>query len=159
MCARNRRSLLLLVAFGYSASFWAASLNAQATELNGAEARGDQLLRFNHLTVNDGLSQSLARAILQDRQGFMWFATGGGLNRFDGLSFKVYNTVPFDSNSLSSSDLLSLFEDENGVLWIGAAEGINRFDQTSETFTRYLHDPDDPGFFRRSISEDQYCVS
>ena len=46
-------------------------------------------LRFSHLTTNDGLSQGYVTAILQDRRGFMWFATRDGLNRYDGNAFVV----------------------------------------------------------------------
>jgi len=48
------------------------------------------LMAFDHLTVDDGLSQGTITAILQDRQGFMWFGTSDGLNRYDGYSFTIY---------------------------------------------------------------------
>jgi hypothetical protein len=51
-------------------------------------------LKFTHLTTNDGLSQGYVVAILQDRRGFMWFATRDGLNRYDGNAFVVYKTTP-----------------------------------------------------------------
>jgi len=47
-------------------------------------------LKFEHLSLEDGLSESGVRAILQDSAGFMWFGTWGGLNRFDGYTFKIY---------------------------------------------------------------------
>ena len=53
-------------------------------------------LKFSHLTTKDGLAQDHVVAILQDRQGFMWFATGEGLNRYDGNSFVVYKNDPND---------------------------------------------------------------
>ena len=51
-------------------------------------------LKFTHLTTNDGLSQGYVTAILQDRRGFMWFATRDGLNRYDGNAFVVYKNNP-----------------------------------------------------------------
>ena len=50
-------------------------------------------VRFTHLTTNDGLSQGYVTAILQDRRGFMWFATRDGLNRYDGNAFVVYKNL------------------------------------------------------------------
>lgn len=47
-------------------------------------------IRFDHLTVQDGLSQSAVTVIFQDKQGFMWFGTQDGLNRYDGYNFKVF---------------------------------------------------------------------
>ena len=47
-------------------------------------------VRFHHVTVADGLSNSEVHTALQDRRGFMWFGTRDGLNRFDGYRFIVY---------------------------------------------------------------------
>src|SRR5215472_14752748 len=99
-------------------------------------------LRFAHLTTNDGLSQSNVTAILQDRQGFMWFATRDGLNRYDGNSFVVYKHNPNDPGSLSANYLQDLMEDDQGYLWIATLTGgVNKFDPRTERFTRYRHDP------------------
>ena len=75
-------------------------------------------LKFTHLTTNDGLSQGYVVAILQDRRGFMWFATRDGLNRYDGNAFVVYKNNPNDSGSLSSNFLQDLMQDDHGYLWI-----------------------------------------
>lgn len=48
---------------------------------------------FKNLSVQNGLSQNTVNAILQDKQGFMWFGTKDGLNRYDGLSFANSNTT------------------------------------------------------------------
>ena len=47
-------------------------------------------IQFNHLKVEDGLSQSWIKSIYQDKQGFMWFGTNDGLNKYDGYSFTIY---------------------------------------------------------------------
>ena len=110
----------------------------------GGETRvGD--LRFTHLTTNDGLSQGYVVDILQDRRGFMWFATRDGLNRYDGYTFVVYKHDPKDHGSLSSNFLQDLMEDDHGNLWVATNTGVNRFDPTTERFSRYLHDPKNPG--------------
>src|SRR3974390_3301532 len=75
-------------------------------------------LRFTHLTTNDGLSQGYVTAILQDRRGFMWFATRDGLNRYDGKTFVVNKNPPNDPDTLSSNFIEDLVEDDHGYLWI-----------------------------------------
>ncbi|HKJ43943.1 MAG TPA: two-component regulator propeller domain-containing protein [Sunxiuqinia sp.] len=108
-------------------------------------------LRFTHLTNNDGLSQNSIFAILQDRQGFMWFATRDGLNRYDGYSFVIYKHDPDNPESLSDNFIQDLIEDNQGYLWITTQNGgVNKFDPATERFTHYRHDPDNPN----SISGD-----
>src|SRR5690242_18554339 len=115
-------------------------------------------LKFTHLTTNDGLSQGYVTAVLQDRRGFMWFATRDGLNRYDGNAFVVYKNNPNDNGSLGSNFIQDLLEDNRGYLWIATNIGVNRFDPTTERFTRYLHDPNNPnsigGAYITSIARD-----
>ncbi len=109
------------------------------------------IVRFEHLSIEDGLSQNAGLAIFQDSRGYLWIGTQDGLNRYDGYSFKVYKHDPEDPASLSYNSILKIIEDENGILWIGTwGGGLNRFDPVTETFTRYQHNPDDPD----SISHD-----
>jgi ligand-binding sensor domain-containing protein/signal transduction histidine kinase len=98
-------------------------------------------LKFSHLTTNDGLSQGYVTAILQDRRGFMWFATRDGLNRYDGNAFVIYKNDPKDTGSLGSNFIQDLMEDEEGYLWLATNTEVDRLDPTTERFTRYLHDP------------------
>lgn len=85
--------------------------------------------------IEDGLSQSTIFSSLQDSEGYMWFATRSGLNRYDGYKFNLYFNDPKDSTSLSDDGTNSLYEDKNGNLWIGTIYGnINRFDRRTETF-------------------------
>ncbi len=115
-------------------------------------------LKFTHLTTNDGLSQGYVVAILQDRRGFMWFATRDGLNRYDGNAFVVYKNNPNDPDSLSSNFIQDLMEDDHGYLWIATNTGVNKFDPLTERCTRYLHDPKNPdslgGASVKSIAQD-----
>ena len=109
-------------------------------------------IRFDHYSVEQGLSMSVAQCILQDSRGFLWIGTEDGLNRFDGYSFKVYRHDPKDANSLSNSHIRSICEDQSGVLWIGTyGGGLNRFDPETGQFTHYRNDPDDPS----SLSNNQ----
>jgi ligand-binding sensor domain-containing protein/signal transduction histidine kinase len=115
-------------------------------------------VRFIHLTTNDGLSQGYVTAILQDRRGFMWFATRDGLNRYDGNAFVVYKNNPDDPRSLSSNFIQDMIEDDHGYLWIATNSGVNKFDPTTERVTRFLHDPGNPnsvgGAYVTSIARD-----
>lgn len=100
-------------------------------------------LTFRHLSIRDGLSQSIVNCILQDRNGFMWFGTYNGLNKYDGRRFTIYQNSDRNSGSLSHNNVHSLYEDRDGVLWVGTEGGLNRFNPESETFTRFLNDPGD----------------
>ncbi len=95
---------------------------------------------FKRLTIDDGLSQSLVYTILQDDQGFMWFGTKDGLNRYDGYHFTIFRHNAYDSTSISGQEVKVLFIDRQRNLWVGTS-GLNRFDPQTETFLHYLHDP------------------
>lgn len=108
-------------------------------------------IRFETLSLQDGLSHSVVNVILQDRKGFLWIGTDDGLNRYDGYNFKVHKPDAADRNSLSDRAITSLAEDEHGYLWIGTrAGGVNRYDPVSGKFTQYTHNPSDD----QSISSD-----
>jgi PAS domain S-box-containing protein len=101
---------------------------------------------FERITVKNGLSQSTVNYIIQDKKGFMWFATyGGGINRYDGYSFKVYRHNDNDKNSLSNNETTFLFEDRDGYIWVlnSVHEGLDKFDPVNESFTNYENDPND----------------
>lgn len=100
-----------------------------------------QVIEFEHLSLEHGLSQSTVFCMLQDSRGFMWFGTEDGLNQYDGYRFTVYRHNPQDMNSLSNNWINAIHEDTQGTLWIGTeGGGLNRFDYVSEQFTHYIHD-------------------
>ena len=103
-------------------------------------------LSFTHLSVADGLSHADVRAIAQDQQGFMWFGTWlGGLNRYDGYTFRVYQHDDRDERSLNNDTVRTLFVDHTGVLWISTmGPGLERYDRDTDSFTHFRHDPHDP---------------
>ena len=86
--------------------------------------------------VEQGLSHRIVYDILEDRQGYMWFATREGLNRYDGHRFVIYTHEPGDSLSLPDSKVMVVFESSDGTLWMGTNGGLVRFDRTTETFRR-----------------------
>lgn len=97
-----------------------------------------QSIYFNRLTTENGLSNNNVFDILQDKSGFLWFATDDGLNRFDGYDFKVFRNDPANQNSLSDNSVWVLIEDKNGNIWLGTKNGwLNRFDPSTEKFTKW----------------------
>ena len=66
------------------------------------------VIRFDHLTVDDGLPAHNVSAIVQDRKGYMWFSTSNGLVKYDGYSFTTYTHDPLDSNSISGNQSVTL---------------------------------------------------
>ena len=99
-------------------------------------------IQFEHITTEQGLSQSCILSILQDSQGFMWFGTQDGLNKYDGYQFTVYKYNEFDSHSISDNFITSIYEDKSGILWVGTGNGgLNKYDQKTQQFTQYKLDP------------------
>jgi len=97
-----------------------------------------QEYRFEHLTISDGLSENSVISIYQDNRGFLWFGTIGGLNRYDGYTFKVFKNDPKDSLSIGGNYIVVVKEDNEGTLWVGTYQGgLNRFVRETETFVRY----------------------
>ena len=93
-----------------------------------------QNLSFNHLTVENGLSNNSVLAITQDGDGFLWFGTRTGVNRYDGTRFKLYTHNNTDSNTLSSDNIISLFCDSKKTVWAGTSSGLNRYDRLLDKF-------------------------
>lgn len=81
-------------------------------------AFGQKKLSFRQLSVNDGLSQNSVVAVAQDSDGFLWFATQEGLNRYDGLEFKVFNKKFADITQESHLQLGKVLADQKNRIWI-----------------------------------------
>ena len=71
--------------------------------ISGPLISQDLFLKFNHITVNDGLPQNTVYSIVEDKYGFMWFGTWGGAIRYDGYNFKVFRADDGDSTGLPDS--------------------------------------------------------
>ena len=98
----------------------------------------NQNLRFSHLSIESGLSQNSIFAILQDRQGLMWFGTKDGLNVYDGYKFTVYRNSLKDSFSLTNNNVKSILEDKTGNIWVGTwGGGVNMLNRSTGKFTHY----------------------
>ena len=91
---------------------------------------------FDRITVEDGLSHGTITAIIQGREGLMWFGTFSGLNRYDGYEFKVYKHNDEDSTSIRSDALWDLMERPNGSIWIATKDGIDIYNPKKDHFSR-----------------------
>ena len=97
-------------------------------------------VRFETLSLQNGVSLNLTYAILQDSKGYIWFGTMYGLVKYDGRNYTTYRNDPMDSTSISFDDIISLFEDSRGNIWAGTwGGGLNKFDPKTKKFTRFLY--------------------
>ena len=103
----------------------------------GNQVKFSQSINFNHLTVENGLSNNKVNDVIQDQFGFIWFGTEDGLNRYDGYEFKIFRNDPEDSTSISDNSIWALTEDSNGNILVGTKAGIlNIYNPISEKFIR-----------------------
>ena len=91
---------------------------------------------FKHLTTDNGLSHDFIHAIVKDKQGFLWFGTLNGLNRFDGFKFKVFKKIQNDSTSIPHNTIVDMVCDTAGYLWMATGGGICRYDPFTQKFKR-----------------------
>ena len=89
---------------------------------------------FKHLEVSDGLSNNSVNTIYKDRDGFMWFGTTAGLNRYDGYTFKVYQHAEDELGSLPDNYITDIVEMPDGRFWINTARGYVLFDKERDCF-------------------------
>jgi diguanylate cyclase (GGDEF)-like protein len=120
------RTRLAVSAFALAALAWPAAVGAAPV----------RPIRFDHLGLEQGLSQSSVMDVLQDRRGYIWLATEDGLNRYDGTGFKVYRHDPADVASLPSSFVWDVEEDAKGDLWIATANGLATWRRASDRIVR-----------------------
>jgi ligand-binding sensor domain-containing protein len=91
---------------------------------------------FDRLTITQGLSQNNVYTTLRDSQGFLWFGTLDGLNRYDGYDFKIFRHESRTNHSISDNYINVLFEDSHGIIWVGTrGGGLNSFNITQTTPT------------------------
>ena len=85
-------------------------------------------------TPEFGLPNSQLNRLYQDRSGYIWMCTEGGLIRFDGLRFESFRHDRENENSLSGTSVLDMLEDNRGTKWVGTANGLNIFDSEHNSF-------------------------
>lgn len=106
---------------------------------------------FQNISTKDGLSQNSIIRIYQDSKGYMWLCTRDGLNKYNGMEFDIYRSIPGDSLSLSNSDITSIVEDAGGDIWIGTYNGLNRMNPYTKKCVHFYISPSD-----RTISDN--CI-
>src|SRR5690242_10805768 len=84
----------------------------------GAFAQHARQYSFKHFSVSNGLASNTVSASIQDDQGYMWFATVNGLQRYDGNGFITFKSNEKDPRSIPSTHITSLFLDNKKRLWL-----------------------------------------
>ena len=125
-----RAFALLMIGIGVLAATTAA-----------AEVPANHPMRFSHLTLDQGLSQSNVIAVLQDSEGMMWFGTENGLNRYDGYEFSHYKRDRGNPNALSNDFIFDIAEDRTGHLWLATnGGGVAKLNRKNGHVVNYRHD-------------------
>lgn len=104
----------------------------------------EQGIKFSTYNTNDGLSQSSVVTIFQDDEGFLWFGTYAGLNRFDGNNFVIYAHSLANPKSISESHVRSVCQDTAGILFVATMNGLNRFFTYTNEFIPFFNDSTNP---------------
>jgi signal transduction histidine kinase/ligand-binding sensor domain-containing protein/DNA-binding NarL/FixJ family response regulator len=101
-------------------------------------------VRFNNISIEQGLSEASVVSMAQDQQGFIWFGTQNGLNRYDGYNFVVYKNDSKNPASLSNNYIYAVAVDQVGTLWIGTfGGGLDHFDARTGQFSHYKNNPNE----------------
>jgi signal transduction histidine kinase/ligand-binding sensor domain-containing protein len=103
--------------------------NNMVSQQDGMAFLINHTLKFKAITVQDGLSQNWVRSIYQDDQGFIWFGTSGGLNRYDGYEFEVYNLGNVNVNAIARKNA--------NELWICNDLGVYLYDLRKNSITAF----------------------
>lgn len=99
-----------------------------------------QELQFEHFSVDQGMP-TVVNYILQDKIGYLWFATSNGLYKYDGYNFVSFKHDIDNSTSLIDNNLSTIYEDKTGTIWVGSYFGLEKFDRNTETFKHFKPNP------------------
>jgi signal transduction histidine kinase/ligand-binding sensor domain-containing protein/DNA-binding response OmpR family regulator len=113
----------------------------------------DHPIKF--LGISDGLSNNSVAAIYQDSDGYMWFGTYDGLNRYDGYNFKVYRNRINDKKSLLFNNIYHIEGDSEKNIWVGGSNGVCIYDKRSAAFhpVEYVSSNNKPKILKNSIRQ------
>jgi len=92
-------------------------------------------IKFQKLSIDNGLPSNIISNIVQDKNGFIWIGTSNGLVRFDGVKMKIFQSIKKGNNGLPSNIIKDICVDSKGVLWLSTASGIVKFNPSLEKFT------------------------
>lgn len=90
---------------------------------------------FKQYQADDGLAHNSVTSIIQDKKGMIWIGGRGGLNSFDGYTFKSYKNKENKFGNIGNNVVTTIAEDQNGILWIGTGKGIFKYDPYKDTFS------------------------
>jgi ligand-binding sensor domain-containing protein/uncharacterized protein YoxC len=98
---------------------------------------------FHHLSIENGLSQSNVQCVIQDQDGFLWFGTQDGLNKYDGYQFRIYRNSQDNENSISGNRIEDIVEGPDGRIWIATYfNGISSYHKETNDFVQYKNKGD-----------------
>lgn len=105
---------------------------------------GQAPTKFTYINTDNGLSQNTVYSIIKDKEGYMWFGTGDGLNKYDGKKFTIFHKDHHDPGSISGNSINVIYEDKNGDLWVGTNEGLSLYDRKKNKFINFYCDLNNP---------------
>ena len=111
-------------------------LNCFFVQITSFAFTGSGEIKFQNISVKEGLSHIGVTSVYQDSEGFIWASTFDGLNRFDGKSFKVFRNSLSDSTSIINSRVQTIQEHSSGRLYIGTDAGICVYNRQLQRFER-----------------------
>src|SRR6476646_3549565 len=96
-----------------------------------------------YIGIEKGLSNNAVTCIYQDHNGFMWFGTYDGLNRYDGYEFKTFRNNFKNNRSLINNWINAISEDAKSDLWVGTRQGACVYQRLSNNFSfLYYYTPE-----------------
>jgi signal transduction histidine kinase/ligand-binding sensor domain-containing protein/DNA-binding response OmpR family regulator len=98
-------------------------------------------ITFEHFSIDQGMYETNINSVIQDKTGFLWFGTWGGIEKYDGYNFTAYKQEPDNPNSINNQFVNTLYEDKEGNIWIGTRRGIEKFNKTTGVFKHFKPHP------------------
>jgi len=100
-------------------------------------------IKFDYLTVNDGLSSNRIWCIYRDSKDYLWMSTDVGLDKYDSYQVKKYRYDEKQQGTISSNNITCIYEDREKHMWFGAVNGLNFYDPAKDNFKVFNNDPAD----------------
>ncbi|WP_026810381.1 ligand-binding sensor domain-containing protein [Arenibacter latericius] len=93
----------------------------------------DRIIQFQKITFEDGISDNRINNIIQDKEGFIWFVTPLGIDKYDGQKSKSY-LLPDENDQVND-----IIQDNTGIIWAATSSGLFYFDVEKDYFKRYTN--------------------
>ncbi|MET1256240.1 two-component regulator propeller domain-containing protein [Aliikangiella maris] len=122
--------------------FFSLALAFTALTVRAVEPNAYSIPVIKSISAHREFAHAFVTSIIEDSKGFIWFATYGGISRFDGYQIKSYKAGN-DERSLSHANVNAMIQDLDGNIWVGTYKGLNRFNPQSQTFQHYFSETDD----------------